>query len=181
MDVQTPETNLKSLVRRFRAETTVPILLFLPREAESLILAAYEQGVDEVIVGSISPKLFQAKIAAWQRRSSTVPTSMLESFQVGNLRLDPSQRQFIKASGEAVKLTNLEYRLLHLLMSHPGQVLESSVIIARMWGADGGGDHAMLKNVVYRVRRKIEPDPANPTFVQLAAGEGYQFVPPATE
>jgi two-component system, OmpR family, response regulator MtrA len=176
IDVHGSEMNVVRTIQRLRTETTVPILLLLPQDDETRILEAYDAGVDEVIVGGISPRLFQAKVIAWQRRSWTVPTSMLDTFQVGDLRLEPSQRQLVTASGAAIKLTSLEFRLLHLLMSNPGQVLQSSVIVARMWGAAGEGDTNLLKNVVYRVRRKIELNPAQPHYIQSAPGEGYVFI-----
>jgi DNA-binding response OmpR family regulator len=176
IDTHTQQMNVVSIIRRLRAETTVPIMLLLEDENESGVLDAYEAGADEVVVGAISPRLFQAKIGVWQRRSWTVPETLLDSFEAGDLRLDPSQRQLVKASGDPIKLTTLEFRLLHLLMSNPNHVMESSLIVARIWGANGGGDTTMLKNVVYRVRRKIEPDPSQPRYIQAIPGEGYLFV-----
>jgi two-component system, OmpR family, response regulator RegX3 len=110
------------------------------------------------------------------RRSWTVPASMLSSFQAGDFRLDPAQRQLVLQTGKVVKLTSLEFRLLHVLMSHPNQVLESSLLIDRVWGANSGGDSVLLKNVVYRLRRKIEPDPSQPRYIQSITGEGYVFI-----
>ncbi len=173
--------NVLNIVRLLRGETTVPILLIIPYEDETFTLSAYEAGVDEVIVGPISHRLFQAKVAAWLRRAWTVPTSMLDSFEVGDLRLEPSQRQLVTASGKAIKLTSLEFRLLHLLMSNPSRVLASSMIVARMWGTAGDEDTNHLKKVVYRVRRKIEPNPGQPRYIQAAPGEGYVFVPSSAE
>ncbi len=96
---------------------------------------------------------------------------------MGDLRLAPARREVITTTGSAVKLTNLEFRLLHLLMSHPGQVLGSNLIIDRVWGYTGGGDTVLLKNLVYCLRRKIEPDPSQPRYIQTVAGEGYSFQP----
>jgi DNA-binding response OmpR family regulator len=79
--------------------------------------------------------------------------------------------------GLAVGLTNLEFRVLHLLMSHPGQVLPAGLIVDRVWGYAGGGDSVLLKNVIYRLRRKIEPDAGEPRYLQTVAGEGYVFYP----
>jgi DNA-binding response OmpR family regulator len=176
IDKHSTQLNVIRLVRHLRTEVTVPILLLLPAIDEALGLEAYESGVDEVIEKPIGMHLFLAKVKAWMRRSWTVPTSMLSSFQVGDMRLDPSQRQLIMKSGIVVKLTSLEFRLLHLLMSHPNQVMESSLIIDRIWGANGGGDNALLKNVVYRLRRKIELEPSQPRYVQAITGEGYMYV-----
>jgi DNA-binding response OmpR family regulator len=176
IDSNASQINVIRLIGHLRTQATVPILLLLPKEDETLIVEGYEAGADEVIAKPISARLFMLKVKAWLRRSWTVPTSMLSSFQVGDLRLDPAHRQLMTQSGKAIKLTSLEFRLLHLVMSHPNQLLASSLIIDRVWGSAGGGDSTLLKNVVYRLRRKIEPDPSQPRYLQAVAGEGYIFI-----
>ena len=177
IDVHTPELDAIDICSRLRAEAINPILLFTPSRNEAHILEAYRAGVDECITKPIGPSLFLAKVRAWLRRSWTVPAEILDSLQVGDFRLDPARREVITATGSAVKLSNLEFRLLHLLMSHRGQVLVSDVIIDRVWGYAGAGDSTLLKNVVYRLRRKIEPDPSQPRYIQTATGGGYTFQP----
>jgi DNA-binding response OmpR family regulator len=173
IDRNSSQMDVLRLTQLMRTEATVPLLLLLPEGDETITLEAYEAGVDEVIVKPIGARLFMAKVKAWLRRSWTVPTSMLNSFQVGDLRLDPAQRQLVTNRGTSIKLTSLEFRLLHLLMSHPNQVLESSLIVDRVWGSMGDGDTVVLKNLVYRLRRKIEPDPSQPRYIQAILGEGY--------
>lgn len=165
-----------SLCQRLRAQAVNPIVLLTPRGDEDRVLEAYQAGADECVVKPISPCLFLAKVRVWLRRSWTVPARALDSFQVDGLRLDPVRREVVTTGGTAAKLTNLEFRLLHLLMCHRGQVLQSDLILDRVWGYFGGGDSAMLKNVVYRLRRKIEPDPGQPTYIQTVTGEGYAFL-----
>jgi DNA-binding response OmpR family regulator len=96
---------------------------------------------------------------------------------VGDLRLDPAWRTILTADGSAIKLSTLEFRLLHLLMINRGQVLPSDIIVDRVWGYGGEGDSTLLKNLVYRLRRKIEPDPRQPRYIQTVAGEGYSLLP----
>ena len=73
-----------------------------------------------------------------------------------------------------VKLTNLEFRLLHALMSRPAHIFAVDEIIEFIWGGYGEGDHILLKNVVYRLRKKIEADPSHPVLLQTWQG-GYSF------
>lgn len=181
IDIHAPQISPAVHVRRLRDDATIPILLLLPHHDEYTILEAYGAGADEVIPNPICFKVFLAKITAWLRRAWTVPTSLLDSFQVGDFHLDTTQRHLVTASGAVVKLTGLEFRLLHLLMSHPGQVMESPLIVNRVWGARGGGDNTLLKNLIYRVRRKIEPDPGEPRYIRAMAGEGYIFVSAQSE
>jgi len=94
--------------------------------------------------------------------------------KVGKHRLDPARRSIVNPDGQVIKLTNLEFRLLHLLMSQPGHVFNAEDIIQSIWGGYGSGDQVLLKNVVYRLRRKLAADPSNPVLVQTGPG-GYYF------
>ncbi len=110
---------------------------------------------------------------AWLRRAWTVPTEALTVLDVGGLRLNPEKRLVDLPDGGQIPLTNLELRLLHLLMSHSGQVLKPSTMIDRVWGYESA-EGAVLKNMVYRLRRKIEPDPAHPHYIRTVDG-GYVY------
>jgi DNA-binding response OmpR family regulator len=162
------------LYQKFRAVSVAPILLFLPTYHETQILEAYHAGVDDVVVKPVTPAIFLAKILAWMRRSWTLPVDNLSLVKAGKHRLDPERRCLIDQDGIEIRLTNLEFRLLHLLMSQPGFVFSQEEIIESIWGGYGNGDQVLLKNVVYRLRRKIEEDPGRPRFLQTGQG-GYSF------
>lgn len=162
------------LYEKFRAVSVAPILLFLPAYHETEILEAYHAGVDDVVVKPVSPAIFLAKIFAWMRRSWTVPIDNLSLVKAGRHGLDPARRCLIDPAGVEIRLTNLEFRLLHLLMSRPGFVFSVEEIIESIWGGYGNGDQILLKNVVYRLRKKIEEDPSRPLFLQTGQG-GYSF------
>ena len=174
IDVDIPHEDRMELYQRFRAVCEAPILMFLPAYHETQILEAYATGVDEVVVKPIGPAIFLAKIMAWVRRSWTVPLDELSLVKAGKHRLDPTRRCFIDPTGSEVKLTNLEFRLLHLLMSRPSTGFSAEDIIQAIWGGVGNGDQTLLKNVVYRLRRKIEDDPSRPALLQTWQG-GYSF------
>ncbi len=176
IDVYGPELDGIELARELRAEAVNPILLFTPHREEAHTLQAYQVGVDECIVKPVSPSLFLAKVRAWLRRTWTVPAGALEGLQAGGLCLDPARRTVVLESGTTAKLTNLEFRLLHLLMSHPGQALPADLVVDRVWGySEGSG--TLLKNLVYRLRLKIEPEPSQPRHLQTWAGGAYVFQP----
>ena len=174
IDIDTTHQDPMVLYKKFRAVSVAPILLFLPAHHETQILAAYAAGVDEVVVKPISPAIFLAKIVAWVRRSWTLPVDGLSLVNAGRHRLDPARRCLIDPAGVEIKLTNLEFRLLHLLMSRPAFVFSAEDIIQSIWGGFGNGDQVLLKNVVYRLRRKIEVDPGRPALLQTWQG-GYSF------
>ena len=177
IDIYTERLEGFDLCRLLRAEAMVvnPILLLTYSSGELEILKAYDSGVDECIAKPVGPKVFLAKVMAWLRRSWMVPAESVESLHVGDLELDPTRRQVVTVNGSVARLTNLEFRLLHLLMSRPGQVLESDLIIDRVWGYVGAGNGTLLKNVVYRLRRKIETEPSQPRYLHTMPGEGYML------
>lgn len=174
IDIDVARQDPMKLYKKFREVNTAPILLFLPVHHETQILEAYAAGVDEVVVKPISPAIFLAKIMAWVRRSWTVPVGGLSLVNVGKHRLDPTRRCLFDPEMQEIKLTNLEFHLLHLLMSRPGHVFPADDIVQTIWGEYGDGDQVLLKNVVYRLRKKIEADPSHPVLLQTWQG-GYSF------
>jgi DNA-binding response OmpR family regulator len=174
IDLTVEHEKRMELYQNFRAVSVAPILLFLPAYHETQILEAYQAGVDDVVVKPVSPAIFLAKISAWMRRTWTVPIDTLSLVKAGKHRLDPGRRCLINPEGMDIRLTNLEFRLLHLLMSRPGHVFSAGEIIEALWGGYGNGDQVLLKNVVYRLRRKIEADPSRPVFLQTWQ-RGYCF------
>ena len=94
------------------------------------------------------------------------------ALEAAGLTLDRTRNEAQRAGGEPVRLTPLEVRLLEALMLNAGKVLSADALISTVWGLEGG-DKAMLKQLVYRLRAKIETDPAQPTLVETVPGIGY--------
>jgi DNA-binding response OmpR family regulator len=170
IDVNASHPQRMELCRKFRTLSTTPILLFLPTNNEAEILESYQSGVDECVVKPISPAIFLAKIMAWTRRSWTVP---MNPVRAGKLKLDPARRSAIEPKGNEIRLTNLEFRLMHLLMSRPGYVFKNEEIMQAVWGT--AGDLAVLKNVIYRLRKKLEPESSKSSYLIQTWPGGYSF------
>jgi DNA-binding response OmpR family regulator len=160
--------------KKIRAVSLAPALLFLPTHNEIQIVDAYAAGVDEVVIKPVSPAIFLAKILAWARLSWSVPTNGLNLVAAGKYRLDFARRCVIDPEGLEIRLTNLEFRLLHFLMSRSGCIFSAEDIIQAIWGGYGSGDEVLLTNVVYRLRKKIEADASHPVLLQTWQG-GYSF------
>ncbi|MCJ7625351.1 MAG: response regulator transcription factor [Anaerolineaceae bacterium] len=175
IDISAGHKECLQLCEELRTNTVAPILLFMPAYHEDQLLEAYHAGVDECLVKPVSPALFTAKVKAWLRRIWTVPVNGLEKVQSSKLELDPNRRAVVTRDGEVIRLTNLEFRFLHLLMSQPGAIFKTGQIVQSVWGAYGHGDSVLIKNVVYRLRRKIEDDPGQPCLILNWPGEGYSF------
>jgi two-component system response regulator MtrA len=174
LDLNHNKVDPVEVCRQFRAVSVAPIMLLLPAYHENQILDAYQNGVDDVIVKPVSPPVLMAKLMAWLRRSWVMPTDGLESVNVGRYRLVPVLRSLVNPNDIHIRLTNLEVRLLHLLMSRPGHVFPGEEIVQSIWGGYGNGDYVLLKNVVYRLRKKIEADPGDPCILKTWPG-GYSF------
>jgi len=178
IDIGGSQQDRLEFCKALRSVSVAPLLLFMPAYVETWILEAYQAGIDECIIKPVSPLLFVAKVQAWLKRTWTVPVNGLESVRASRMELDPARRALVMPDGSPVRLTNMEFRLLHQLMSRPGQIFQSMHLVHSIWGASGQGDSALLKNVVYRLRRKIEKDPNRPEFIQTWPGEGYSFQEP---
>jgi DNA-binding response OmpR family regulator len=171
IDVNASHKERIALCNKFRSLSASPILLFLPSNNEAEMLEAYNVGVDECVVKPISPSIFLAKIVAWSRRNWSEPMSPRRTKK---LHLDPSHRSAHGGNGEEIRLTNLEFRLLHLLMSRPGYVFKGEDIILTVWGTQREGDQSLLKNMIYRLRKKLEEEADETNLIQTWPG-GYSF------
>ena len=175
LDISLPEETTLELIRDLRAETLTPIILLTPVRTDEHVLEAYKAGVDDCLIKPVSPSLFQAKIKVWLMRSGNIFTDALNPIRVGTLQLFPAEKLVLLKNGGAVRLTNLELRLLYYLMQRPGQIVTIEELNQKVWGYTAEADNTMLKNVVYRLRRKIESDPANPLIIQTIVGTGYRL------
>lgn len=174
IDVNGPHHERLELCRQFRTKSNSPLLLFLPASNETEILDAYQAGVDECVIKPISPAIFLAKILAWVRRGDSPPAGDDTSAPVITLQLNPAHRSVVSKDKGEVRLTNLEFRLLRLLMSRPGYIFPTAEIIQHVWGSEGESDTALLKNVIYRLRKKLQLEAGGVYSIQTWPG-GYSF------
>ena len=175
LDINSSEAQTLELIKNLRSEVIAPIMLLTSVRADEYVLEAYKAGVDDCLFKPVSPSLFQAKIKVWLRRSGTLRGEAVDPLKVGGLQLFPSEKVVLLKNGGAVRLTNLELRLLYCLMGRPGHTVTIEELNQRVWGYASETDNTMLKNVVYRLRRKIEVDPASPLIIQTITGVGYRL------
>ncbi len=173
-DTNEPDKNIFAFIERIRSMNAIPMIFCLPRPDEETAVRAYELNINECIFKPCGPRLFQEKVKAWLRQSWTASVEYLGTITVGPFQLMPEHRQLIRSEGPALKLSNSECRLLHVLMSHPGQTISTQLILDRIWGYSDS-DNTVVKNVIYRLRRKLEEDPSHPRYIHSVLGEGYMF------
>lgn len=170
LDVNLPKMDGFTVCQRIRKEADTPIIMLTVRGEEDDIVHGLELGADDYISKPFSPRQLVARAHAVLRRSGQ--TSFPAPSQVGDLTLSPTRREVRIGSGENIALTPLEGRLLGYLMVNAGQVLPIEAIIDYVWGPQGG-DRDMLRQLVRRLRSKIEPDPAHPIYITTIPGLGY--------
>jgi len=175
IDATSKDIDLPSLIAKVRSDWDGPIMTVSSASDEEHVIAALDQGADDYLVKPHSPRMLVARARALLRRTQPVPLSALGPITIQGLTLDPEQHLVLTPTGSTVHLTNMEFRLLFLLMKNPDRVIPSETIIERVWGYTGVGEATLVKNLVSRVRRKVEPDPAHPRYVRTVPGVGYSF------
>lgn len=164
-----------AICRRIRSESDVPIILLTVRGEEKDIVYGLEAGADDYILKPFSPRQLVARVQAVMRRSQTTNNSRPATFSADGLEFNPKLRVVSLGNNETKTLTQLESRLLESLMLNMGQALTFDDLISDVWG-QGGGTADMLRQLVRRLRSKVEKDPANPYYIQNLPGLGYAFL-----
>src|SRR5205085_8988094 len=135
---------------------------------------------DDYLRKPFSPRQLLARIKAILRRSSSTRGSGSSSaITVGPVTLD-AMRHEVTRDGTKVRLTPTESRLLHLLITHTGQVLTTDMIIERVWGYDEAGDYGLVKTHISDLRQKVDPDANSLQYIMTVPGVGYTFTAPVT-
>lgn len=163
-----------AICKHIRSESDTPIILLTVRGEEADIVRGLEAGADDYILKPFSPRQLTARIQAVMRRFRATSTSHPAKLSADGLDFNPKLREVAHANGTPKKLTQLESRLLESLMINAGHALTFDDLISDVWGA-GGGRPEMLRQLVKRLRSKIEADPTNPQYIQNLPGLGYAF------
>ena len=178
LDVNLPGTpTLKNgfdICREIRKSSSVPIILLTVRDEEEDIVHGLNIGADDYILKPFSPRQLVARVQAVLRRTGSESMTEQAPYYYLDMQFDPSKREFSRQGEEPQSLTRLESRLLSYLMLNQGQILPANNIIAHVWG-EGGASDDMLRQLVHRLRIKIESDPDNPSLVHNIPGLGYGF------
>jgi DNA-binding response OmpR family regulator len=159
-----------TVLQRIREKSDTPIIMLTVRGEEDDVVRGLQLGADDYVIKPFSPRQFVARIQAVMRRS--VRGSEPGSIEIGDLSLDTDRREAKVKGGDAITLTALECRLLGYMMLYAGHILSIQELIDHVWGP-GGGDRDMLRQLVRRLRLKIEPDPSRPALIETIPGKGY--------
>lgn len=171
LDLNLPKLDGLSVCERIRAESDIPIIILSVRSDDDDVVRGLEIGADDYIAKPFSPRQLIARAQAVMRRAGVQASA--GPISVGSITLDPMRHEVLLPGQEPVSLTSLESKLLEALMINRGHVLPADALIRSVWGPDAA-DRTMLKQLVYRLRKKIEADAEHP-LIETVAGVGYSF------
>lgn len=173
LDINMPGASGFQVCEAIRARSRAPVMMLTVRGEEEDLVRALEIGADDYLTKPFSPRTLLARVKALLRRAGMENVAPLAA---GRIRLDLEDHT-VQVGGRApVRVTKLELRLLQMLLANAGHTVSSDRLLMQVWGHKGAGDRQLLKQLVHRLRQKIEIDPAAPQLLQTAPGAGYRLV-----
>ena len=173
LDINMPGANGFEVCAKIREHSRVPVMMLTVRGEEEDLVKALELGADDYLNKPFSPRTLIARVKALLRRAGVEAASV--PLSTGRIKLDVHEYTVQLGGKEPIKLTKLETRLLQMLLANAGHTITSDRLLLQVWGHKGAGDRQLLKQLVHRVRQKIELDPAIPQLLQTAAS-GYKLI-----
>jgi DNA-binding response OmpR family regulator len=177
LDVMMPVMDGLDVCRVLRAESDIPILLLTARSTEDDVLLGLDLGADDYLTKPYSPRELTARVRALLRRAKVSGAAEPVVLTVGDLEIDTARFE-VRVAGQPVRLTAKEFGILEVLAGEPGRAFTRQQLIDRVFGFD----HAVLERTVdahvMNLRRKLEPEPGRPGYVQTVYGRGYRLAEP---
>ena len=180
LDIRLPGEDGLQIARRLRETSTLPILMLTGRAEEADRVMGLELGADDYLTKPFSPRELLARIRALLRRAQAQASvadtiARVRAYRFGHWELNIGLRKLKAADGRVVELTNGEFSLLVAFASAPQRVLSRDQLLdlSRLHNAEVYDRSIDVQ--ILRLRRKIEPDPAQPSFIKTERGAGYLF------
>jgi two-component system KDP operon response regulator KdpE len=175
LDLGLPDMEGTEVCRRIRAESAVPIVVLSARGAESDKVNALDLGADDYVTKPFGPEELLARIRVALRRVQSQDDTEKGHLRAGDLTIDYDRRRVLRGETE-IRLTPKEFELLSFLARNHDRVLTHRIILKEIWGSNAVEQPEHLWTLVAQLRKKIEPDAANPRYVLSEPWVGYRFV-----
>jgi DNA-binding response OmpR family regulator len=172
LDINLPSGSGFDVCKSIRARSAVPIMMLTARGDEEDLVRALELGADDYLTKPFSPRTLLARVKALLRRAGIEAGDTVEA---GRVSLDLEAHAISIDGGPPVRLTRLETRLLQILVAQAGHVVSAERLLAHVWGHRGSGDRQLLKQLVHRLRQKLERDPGGADLLHTESGVGYRL------
>ncbi|MEJ5203396.1 MAG: response regulator transcription factor [Anaerolineales bacterium] len=176
LDIMMPKMDGYQFLRQFRQERQTPVIIITAREEETDAVLGLDMGADDYVVKPFRMRELIARIRAVLRRADETSEKM-EYLHAGEITLD-ERTHTVTVRDVPVSLTPLEFDLLAVLMRSPGRVFTRAELVDRLFNSGFAGLESTLNVHIRNLRRKIEDNPANPTYIETVFGVGYRFRKP---
>ena len=177
LDMEVAEKGLPEHRSAGQAESgRLPVIALTRRGDLRSKLAAFDQGVDDVLTVPFSPEEFVARVLALMRRSYQDAVVFTPLLRVGDLEIDILHRR-VRAGDRELHLTSLEQSLLYLLAANAGRVLTRDEILDYLWGADYVAESNVVDRHIRNLRIKLQNHSRRARYIATVPGRGYRFVP----
>jgi two-component system KDP operon response regulator KdpE len=164
-----------TVCKRIREVADTPIMMLSAQAVtEEDIIDGLNAGADEYLIKPIRLNEFIARVRAILRRSQLNVPDSEQTYNDGYLSVDV-QRRHVHVNGRPVHLTPTEFKLLSVLMNNAGRVVNQRDLLEQVWGREYMDDLYYPRVYVSQLRRKVEPDPANPIYILTEHRIGYRF------
>ena len=178
LDLGLPDMDGIDVIRQVRSWSIMPIIVISARSDDTDKIEALDAGADDYLTKPFSVEELLARLRVTIRRLSMMSSEKSAESSVytnGKLTIDYSAGVAF-LDGEELKLTSMEYKLLCLLARNTGKVLTHTYITQNIWGRNWDNDIASLRVFMTTLRKKIEPDPESPKYIQTHIGIGYRML-----
>jgi two-component system KDP operon response regulator KdpE len=175
LDLGLPGGDGTDFIREVRAWSTMPIVVLSARVEEHDKVEALDAGADDYLTKPFGVAELLARVRAALRRHTRAGEEQGPVARFGDVVVDLANRQVSKA-GQEVHLTQIEFRLLAVLLSHPGKVLTHRQLLREVWGPPYVEHSHYLRIYMGHLRQKLETDPARPKHLITETGVGYRLV-----
>jgi len=176
LDLMLPDGSGEDVAREIRARSDLPILMLTAKASEDERVDGLALGADDYLTKPFSPRELVARVRAILRRTQDTETPLVDvlTFDGGALEIDTVAHE-VRRDGEPVELTPNEYKLLQTLARYPSRVYSRFELIHHVQGYEYEGYERTIDAHVKNLRKKIEPDPKHPRYVETVFGTGYRF------
>jgi two-component system KDP operon response regulator KdpE len=179
LDLGLPDLDGMDIIRAIRAYSPTPIVVLSGRTSSGDKVDALEAGADDYVTKPFNVNELVARLRAATRRASANDAQAL--IKIGETSIDlaamTAERPGADGRAERVALTPNEWRLLGLLLAHPGRLITQAALLAELRGQQGYTNSSYLRIYIAQLRRKLEPEPGHPRHLLTEPGMGYRFQP----